>query len=234
MRPKTILVIDDEKQFAMLVQRTLEQAGFEVIVAMDGTSGLAIAEQHRPDLVVLDLTMPDIDGLEVCSKLRADPRRRQLPILMLSARAAAPDRVIGLETGADDYLVKPFVPQELVARVKSLLRRVDALRDPTAVIRAGNLSIDLHAHQVTYLGAPVSLTAAQTHILEFLAVHAGRVFSRDEIIEANLRDDVDVTPRTVDAHIVGIRRALGPAAAVIETRRSFGYAFQPAALHNSD
>jgi DNA-binding response OmpR family regulator len=224
-RRKTILVIDDQNEFAAYVRRFLEQEGFEVIVASDGSTGLAIAKRHRPDLVVLDLTMPDIDGLEVCAQLRADPRRQQLPILVLSARASAADRVLGLETGADDYLVKPFDPHELVARVKALLRRSSIPQDPPAIIRAGDLSIDLHARQVSYRNLALTLTAAQFRILEALALRAGRVLSRDEIIEAALREDVDVTERTVDAHIAGIRKALGSACGCIETVRSFGYVF---------
>jgi DNA-binding response OmpR family regulator len=226
MRPKTILVIDDQREFSLLVRRYLEQEGFEVIVAPDGTDGLRIAENHRPDLVVLDLTMPDIDGLEVCSRLRADPRKQFLPILVLSARASAADRVLGLETGADDYLVKPFQPEELVARVKALFRRANLQQNDQATIRSGDLSIDLYAHKVLYRNTPLTLTAAQLRILEFLAVRAGRVLSRDEIIEAALRDDTEVTERTIDAHIAGIRKALGPASGCIETVRSFGYVFQ--------
>jgi DNA-binding response OmpR family regulator len=233
MQQKTILVIDDQKEFAQLVKRSLEQEGFDVILAPDGLSGLRIAEKNRPDLVVLDLTMPDIDGLEVCQQLRADPRKRQLPILMLSARASAADRVLGLDTGADDYLVKPFVPQELVARVKALLRRSGIREDAPAEIRAGDLVIDLHGHKVSYRKKSVSLTGAQFRILEFLAVHSGRVFSRDEIIEATLRGDSDVTERTVDAHIAGIRKALGTAGDFIETVRSAGYVFQNPASSQS-
>ncbi|MDB5291004.1 MAG: OmpR, partial [Phycisphaerales bacterium] len=123
MTKGTILVIDDQKDLADLVRRSLEQEGFDVILAMDGASGLKIATSHRPDLVVLDLSMPDIDGLEVCQRLKGDPRHVGIPILVLSARASAADRILGLELGADDYLVKPFVPRELVARVKALLRR---------------------------------------------------------------------------------------------------------------
>jgi DNA-binding response OmpR family regulator len=226
MHPKTILVVDDQKEFADYVRRFLEQAGFEVIVARDGATGLSIAKKHRPDLVVLDLSMPDIDGLEVCTQLRADPRKQRLPILVLSARASAADRVLGLETGADDYLVKPFDPHEMVARVKALLRRAHLPENPPATIRSGDLIIDLNARTVLYRNSPVTLTPAQYRILEALAIRAGHVLSRDEIIEAALRDDTEVTERTVDAHIAGIRKALGPAAGQIETVRSFGYVFR--------
>jgi two-component system phosphate regulon response regulator PhoB len=226
MRPQTILVVDDQKEIADYVRQFLEKAGFEVIIARDGKNGLSIAKKVRPDLVVLDITMPYIDGLEVCTRLRADPRRQRLPILLLSARAAATDRVLGLETGADDYLVKPFDPAELVARVKALLRRAELPETAAATICAGDLCIDLHAHKVTHGSVAITLTAAQFRILELLALNAGRVLTRDEIIEATLCDGADVTERTVDAHIASIRKALGCASIFIETARNFGYIFQ--------
>lgn len=226
MTIRTILVIDDQKDFADLVRRSLEKEGFEVIVASDGTTGLRFAREHRPDLVVLDLTMPDIDGLEVCQQLRTEPRHARLPIIVLSARGSAADRVLGLETGADDYLVKPFVPQELVARVKAVLRRCEDQAIPHAVIRSGDLVIDVHGYKVALRGKTVSLTAAEFRILELLASHPGRAFSRDEIIERALHSEAAVTERTVDAHIVGIRKALGAAGDCVETVRSVGYRFR--------
>jgi DNA-binding response OmpR family regulator len=226
MSTRTILVIEDEKDLSDLVQRKLEQEGFDVIVAMDGDAGLRIAKGQRPDLVVLDINMPGLDGLQVCRELRAEPRHARLPILILSARASAADRVTGLELGADDYLVKPFLPRELVARINAILRRAGHRLDRPAVICSGELVIDLHAHRVTYDGQPLPMTAAEFQILELLASHPGRVFSRDEIIESTPRESA-VTSRSVDAHIVGIRKALGPAAASIETVRSVGYRFRP-------
>jgi DNA-binding response OmpR family regulator len=175
---------------------------------------------------VLDLTMPDIDGLEVCAQLRADPRRCKLPILVLSARASTADRVLGLESGADDYLPKPFDPNELVARVKALLRRSNIRENAPAVLNIGDLTIDLTGRKVFYRGDLLTFTGAQFRILEVLALHIGRVLSRDEIIESALRDDVEVTERTVDVHIAAIRKALGSAAGDIETVRSFGYVLQ--------
>jgi DNA-binding response OmpR family regulator len=226
MNQQTILVVDDQDDFSKYVQRFLEKAGFEVIVARDGFTGLAIARRHALDLVVLDLTMPGIDGLEVCKQLRADPRKQRLPILVLSARATAADRVLGLETGADDYMIKPFDPNELVARVKALLRRSTLPERPPAILKAGELNIDLGARKIAYRGNPLSLTGAQFRVLEVLVLHAGTVLSRDEIIDAALRDDTEVTERTVDVHIANIRKALGPAAIHLETVRSFGYVFQ--------
>jgi two-component system alkaline phosphatase synthesis response regulator PhoP len=225
MPPQTILVIDDENELARLVMRALGHEGYDVIYASDGASGLRIARDHRPDLVVLDLTMPDIDGLEVCKSLRSEPRVARLPILVLSARASAADRILGLELGADDYLIKPFVSQELVARVKALLRRSDLNALKPAVIQSGDLTIDLAGHRVVHRGEKVQLTATEFRILELLASHKGHAFSRDEIIDAALGGEEAVTERTVDAHIVGIRKALGSAARFIQTVRSVGYAY---------
>jgi DNA-binding response OmpR family regulator len=222
----TILVIDDEKDFARLIVRTLEREGYNIILAPDGMTGLRIAREHQPDLVVLDLTMPDIDGLEVCKTLRSEPRSARLPILVLSARAAVADRVLGLELGADDYLIKPFVSQELTARVKAILRRSDTRAVDPTIIKSGDLVIDLQGHRVSYRGKVLVLTATEFRILELLASHKGRAFSRDEIIESALQNDDAVTERTVDAHIVGIRKALGPSASFIETVRSVGYCYQ--------
>jgi len=225
MRKQTILVVDDQKDFAQLVERTLQQEGYDVILAADGTTGLRIAREHNPDLVVLDLTMPDIDGLEVCKALRSQPRHARLPILVLSARASAADRILGLELGADDYLIKPFVPRELAARVQAILRRSDSQMIRHAIINAGELVIDLDAHHVAYRGEKILLTAAEFRILELLASNPGKVFSRDEIIESALESKDAVTERTVDAHIVGIRKALKLAADHVETVRSIGYRF---------
>ena len=148
MSTRTILVIEDEKDLADIVRRCLEREQFDVIVAMDGVSGLRIAKEHRPDLVLLDINMPGLDGLQVCRELRSLPRHAGLPIMILSARASAADRVVGLELGADDYLVKPFLPRELVARVNAILRRTGDQNSRPAVITCGDLVIDLHAHQV--------------------------------------------------------------------------------------
>lgn len=234
MRTQTILVIDDEKDFARLVERTLVGEGYDVIVASDGATGLQIAREHPPDLVVLDLTMPGIDGLEVCKVLRSEPRSARLAILVLSARASVADRIIGLEQGADDYLIKPFVPEELVARVKAILRRSVSHSEQSPAIQSGDLVIDLRGHRVLFRGRRINLTATEFRVLELLATHKGRAFSRDEIIESALQNEDAVTERTVDAHIVGIRKALGPAAAYIETVRTIGYCFQADAKSHPD
>ena len=226
MSRQTVLVIDDHKELAELVQRSLEQEGFDVIIASDGPSGLEIARQHRPDLIILDLTLPGMDGLEVCRQLRNDPRAGRTPVIMLSARASEDDRVIGLEQGADDYLIKPFSPRELLARVRAALRRVSMLKAGRSMIRAGDLAIDLQGHQATLRSKKLALLPSEFRVLEMLASDPGRTFTRDEIIEGALHHEEAVTERTVDVHITRLRKKLGDAAELIETVRTVGYKFR--------
>src|SRR5438105_10279454 len=226
MRKGTILVIDDEKDLIELVRYNLEKEGYDVIAATDGQSGLEVIRRHRPDLVVLDLMMPGMDGLQVCQQLRADARTGRTPVIMLTAKATEADRIVGLELGADDYVTKPFSPREVVARVKAVLRRSAAQQATPEVIRNGELVIDLNGHEVTFRGARVSLTATEFRILQFLATRPGRVFSRDEIIDAALGNEAAVFDRTIDVHITAIRRKLGTGGERIETVRGFGYKFR--------
>lgn len=223
MAKGTILIIDDEKDLIELVRYNLEKEGYDCIAAGDGNSGLQIAIKHHPDLIVLDVMMPGMDGLEVCRKLRADPRANRIPLLMLTARAAEADRVVGLEMGADDYVSKPFSPRELVARVKALLRRTSPQQELPQMLRCGRIAIDVTRHEVNSEGRPVQLTATEFKILQFLLARPGRVTSRDEIIEAALDRDSAVFDRTIDVHITAIRRKLGEAGQQIETIRGFGY-----------
>ncbi len=223
MRRNTVLIIDDEKDLIELVKYNLEKDGFDVIEATDGRSGFDIARQHLPDLVVLDLMMPGMDGLEVCRRLRADARTQRLPVIMLTAKAAEADRVVGLEMGADDYVVKPFSPRELVARVKANLRRTAQADAPPAVVRVKDLVIDPDRHEVSYEGTPRTLTATEFRILSLLASRPGRVFSRDDIVASALGRDAAVTDRTIDVHVTAIRKKLGEGNTMIETVRGFGY-----------
>jgi len=222
MNKHTVLVIDDAKDLIELVRFNLEKSGFDIMSAIDGRSGLEIATQHAPDIILLDLMMPGMDGLEICRHLRQDPRTRQIPIIMLTARAEEADRIVGLELGADDYITKPFSPRELVARVKAILRRTTAPPSPE-VIRHGDLTIDVARHEVNFKGAPVSLTATQFRILHFLASQPGRVVSRERIIDAALAGDSSVYDRTIDVHITSIRKKLGSGADCIQTVRGCGY-----------
>lgn len=219
----TILVIDDEPDLLELVEFNLKKDGYETIVAKNGQSGLEIAQKHLPDLIILDLMMPGLDGLEVCRELRADARTRRIPMIMLTAKSAEADRIVGLELGADDYVTKPFSPRELVARVRALLRRATSTQETPTVIRQGDVLIDLTRHEVTSAGKHVTLTPTEFRILHFIAARPGRVLSRDQIIDAAVGNDMAVFDRTIDVHIAAIRRKLGKAGDRIETIRGFGY-----------
>ena len=225
MRKGTILVIDDEKDLIELIRYNLEKDGFEVKGAVDGESGLALAAQELPDLILLDLMLPGIDGLEVCRMLRSETRTARIPVIMLTARGAESDRVVGLELGADDYVTKPFSPRELTARVKALLRRLSSQKEPPDLIRRGDLKIDMVRREVTCGDAPVSLTATEFKLLQFLASQPGRVFSRSELIDGTLGRDVAVLDRTIDVHVVSLRKKLRDCGNMIETVRGFGYRF---------
>jgi two-component system alkaline phosphatase synthesis response regulator PhoP len=221
-----ILIIDDEEDLIELVRYNLEQEGFQVKGAADGESGLDLAIKETPDLVLVDLMLPGIDGLEVCRALRSNSRTASIPVIMLTARSAESDRVVGLELGADDYVTKPFSPRELAARVKAILRRTQAVALETNVIQHGGLIIDLTRRQVTYEGAPVDLTATEFRLLQFFSRHPGRVFSRSELIDAALGKEVSVIDRTIDVHITGLRKKLSGCSDWIETVRGFGYRFR--------
>ncbi|MBN2241613.1 MAG: response regulator [Acidobacteria bacterium] len=221
-----ILVIDDEADLIELVRYNLEQEGFKVRSASDGESGLSIAIQEMPELVLIDLMLPGMDGLEVCRSLRADSRTSSIPIIMLTAKSAESDRIVGLELGADDYVIKPFSPRELAARVKAVLRRSLPPRSQSRVIHRGGLSIDTARREVNLNGTPVELTATEFRLLQFFAEHPGRVFSRSELIDAALGREVSVVDRTIDVHITGLRKKLAGYSAWIETVRGFGYRFR--------
>ena len=224
MSQATVLVIDDEKDLLELVRYNLEKEHLDVITASDGQSGLEIGLKHKPDLVLLDLMMPGMNGMEVCKQLRADARTSRVPIIMLTAKAAETDKIVGLEMGADDYITKPFSVRELIARVRALLRRSGPGAEAAEVIRRGDLQIDTAKHEVTYGGQRVSLTATEFRILEFLASRPGRVLSRDDIIDGALGRDASVFNRTIDVHVTALRKKLGPVGGQkIETVRGFGY-----------
>jgi two-component system phosphate regulon response regulator PhoB len=227
-RRQTILIIDDQRELADVVQQSLEAEGYDVMKAVDGAAGLEIATRHRPDLVLLDLTLPDIDGLQVCETIRRDPKAGRVPIIVLSARASETDRVLGLDSGADDYLIKPFGGRELLARVRAALRRSKAAASRRN-IRCGALEIDLIHHRVLYEKKPVELRLAEYRVLEFLASEPGRAFTRDEIIDAALHRDSSVTERTIDVHITRIRHSLGRGADLIETIKGVGYRLRESA-----
>jgi DNA-binding response OmpR family regulator len=221
-----VLVIDDEKDLIELVRYNLEKEGFGVISALNGESGLAAALHELPDIIIIDLMLPGIDGLEVCRFLRSDNRTSRIPIVMLTAKSAESDRVLGLELGADDYLTKPFSPRELTARIKAVLRRTTLPQEPVDVIRRGLLTIDMSRREVNCSGKIIVLTATEFRLLQCIAGHPGRVFSRSQLIDGALGQDVSVVDRTIDVHITGLRRKLGVCGEWIETVRGFGYRFR--------
>jgi two-component system response regulator ResD len=229
----SVLVVDDEPTIAEVVCRYLERAGYDARVAGDGVRALELAEMHRPDLVVLDLLLPRVDGLEVMRRLRHARERdggRPLAIILLTAKGEESDRVIGLRLGADDYVVKPFSPRELVARVDAVLRRVDPTPEPAAPIEVGDLLIDAGAHRVLRDGEEVALTQREFELLLFLARHPGRVFSREQLMDAVWQYSFYTDTSTVTVHIRRLRAKIERAPDEprhVQTVWGVGYRFQP-------
>jgi DNA-binding response OmpR family regulator len=204
---KTILLVEDELKIARLVRDYLEQAGFSVLIAPDGEAGLSLWRNNAPDLVVLDLGLPGMDGLDIASAMR---RESMIPIIMLTARADETDKVVGLELGADDYLTKPFSPKELVARVRALLRRVDAGDGVTETISAGDVEIDVPKMRVTVVDRLVDLTPTEFQILKTLAASPGRIFTRSQLLDTLHGISFESYERAIDAHIKNLRRKIEP------------------------
>ena len=201
----TILVVEDERQIAEIAGDYLKRAGFAVIVAGNGASALELARSRRPALIVLDLGLPRIDGLDVAKTLR---RESNVPIIMLTARVEESDRLAGLEVGADDYITKPFSPRELVARVQAVLRRSGNTSLTTDLVRLGDLVLDVPRLKVTRKGEPIDLTATEFQLLLTMARQPGRVFTRAQLLDAVRGDDVESFDRAIDAHVKNIRRKL--------------------------
>jgi len=222
-----ILIVEDDPDIVELVAYNLDEEGYETLSALDGQQGIASARQHRPDLIILDIMLPECDGFEVCRTLKADPATAQIPILILSAKSQETDKVVGLELGADDYVTKPFSPRELIARVRAILRRSRAGRCEDRIER-GMLVIDKSRHEVSVGKTTVSLTSTEFRLLELLARRPGVVFSREQILQAVAGPGAVVCDRTVDAHIKSLRRKLGEAKHYIETIRGIGYRFKDA------
>ncbi len=221
---RTILVVDDERNIVDLVRLYLEKEGFAVVSAVDGEQGLAAYERHRPDLVVLDLMLPKIDGFEVCRELR---RRGDVPILMLTARSEDVDAIVGLELGADDYVTKPFNPRALVARVKAILRRTDATSRGGRPIEVGALRIDPRRREVSVGDRLLELRPREFDLLAALARDPGIVLTREALLEDVWGTDFPGETRTVDVHVAEVRRKLGEDGPPIETIRGIGYRLVP-------
>lgn len=218
-------MVDDEPEAVELVEFNLKQAGFDVATASDGAEALKKTRSLLPSLVVLDLMLPEMDGLEVCKMLRRDPATTAIPIVMLTAKAAEIDRVLGLELGADDYLTKPFSPRELVLRVRKLLARGRGKPEETETLRFGDLLIDVPRHLVSWRGKRVDLTATEFKLLTILAQRRGRVQSRDHLLRDVWEYNTLVDTRTVDTHMRRLREKLGPASKFLDTVRGVGYRF---------
>jgi phosphate regulon transcriptional regulator PhoB len=230
MTPKKILVADDEKDIVELVAFNLEREGFTVSRAYDGKKAWEMVNKEKPDLVILDLMMPELPGMEVCSRLRRQESTASLPIIMLTAKSDPVDKILGLEIGADDYITKPFHVRELIARVRAVLRRSERLREndlPEAFDFRG-LHIDFGSYRVTLNGRPTDLSSREFKLLQFFTSHPGRVYSRDQLLDRVWGDEAFVEPRTVDVHISRLRAAIEPDKEnpqYILTVRGIGYKF---------
>lgn len=227
MKKTKIVVIEDEADILEVVDYQLSKEGFEVYSALDGEAGLALVKKEIPDLVLLDLMLPGLDGIEVCRKLKADTATHSISIIMVTAKGEESDIVLGLGMGADDYVVKPFSPRELMARIKSVLRR-GGLREeiePELVSR-GDLVIDVNRHEVQLEGKKIVLTAMEFKLLHFLASHPGRVFTRENLLNHVSNEDAFIIDRNIDVHIRSIRKKLDQHRELIETIHRVGYRFR--------
>jgi DNA-binding response OmpR family regulator len=224
VRPK-ILVVDDEPEAVELLEFNLKKAGFDVITAADGAQAIRQARSGFPNLVVLDLMLPEIDGLEVCKMLRRDPATARIPIIMLTAKAAEVDRIVGLELGADDYVTKPFSPRELVLRVNKVMRRGQLEPAEPGTLKLGDLLIDVPRHVVKWRGKRIELTRTEFDLLALLAQRRGRVQSREQLLRDVWEYNTLIDTRTVDTHMRRLREKLGPASKYLDTVRGVGYRF---------
>jgi two-component system, OmpR family, alkaline phosphatase synthesis response regulator PhoP len=225
---KTILVVDDEQGIVTIVRDYLEKAGFRVVTAGDGETALRLARLERPNLMVLDGMLPGMDGLDVIRSLRNDPALHLMSVIMLTARVDETDRLVGLELGADDYVIKPFSPRELVARVRAVLRRAEGIGTYSPTIRAGNLTIDLQRRSVRLGSTNIELTATEFDLLATLARNPGRPFTRSQLVESVYQDSFEGYDRTIDAHVKNLRRKLEDEAHnsnYIQTVYGVGYRF---------
>lgn len=227
MAKEKILVVEDEEDILELVRYNLTKEGYRVSVTASGEEAMKKVPIEKPDLIVLDLMLPGVDGLEVCRRLKGDPQTQHIRIIMLTAKGEESDIIVGLEVGADDYITKPFSPRVLLARVRTVLRRPAAsdLVQQKVIVR-GEITIDAIRHVVTVKGKSVDLTATEFALLQFLAQKPGWVFTRQQIVDNVKGHDYAVTDRAVDVQIVGLRRKLGPYGKYIETVRGVGYRFK--------
>ena len=226
MLRESVLVVDDEADIVELVRYNLSQSGFDTLTASDGAAALEIARTRMPKVIVLDLMLPGMNGLDVCRNLKRDPKTANIAIVMLTACGDEPDIVAGLELGADDYITKPFSPRVLVARVRAVLRRTEVDVEPSVqndILNCHGIRIDPRRFEVTIDGAKLDLTSTEFKILDFLCRNRGFVYTRAQIVDSVHGEDYPVTDRSIDVQVVGLRRKLGTAGDVIETVRGVGY-----------
>jgi DNA-binding response OmpR family regulator len=221
-----ILIVEDDQPLAEVLDYNLRQDGYETLVANNGRLGLELARLHAPDLLVLDVMLPMIDGLEICRRLRADSATRDILVLMLTAKGEETDEIVGFAVGADDYVSKPFSVKVLLERIRALLRRRNAGDDEGAVIASQGVTIDSERHRAMVDGKPLDFTPSEFGLLGALMRRPGRVFSRSELIDAALGGDSLVLERTIDVHIRSLRKKLGVNADLVETVRGIGYRFR--------
>ena len=225
MSKKKIVVIEDEPDILEVLSYNLKREGYEVFTATNGTAGLATVNKELPDLILLDLMLPGMDGIEICSSIKNNSATQNTLIIMVTAKGEESDIVLGLGVGADDYITKPFSPKELIARVKAVLRR-GVLMDSSSEeekVEVGGLSIDTSKYEVTVDGREVKLTATEFRLLHYMACNPGRVFSREQLLSRAMGDDVVVVDRNIDVHIRGIRKKMDIDPPIIETIRGVGY-----------
>ena len=220
-----VLIVEDEPPLVELLSYNLEKAGFRAQIARDGDEAMLAVEEDKPDLILLDWMLPYVSGIEICRRIRRNPDTRDLPIIILTARGEEDDRIRGLDAGADDYVVKPFSPSELIARVRAVLRRTRPAFDKD-LLTYGDIAMDMTTHRVSRADAPVELGPTEFRLLHFLLEHPGRVFSREQLLDSVWGHDTYIEPRTVDVHIRRLRKAMNLPGTddLIRTVRSAGYA----------
>ncbi|MEI7998396.1 MAG: response regulator [Candidatus Omnitrophota bacterium] len=229
MIKKRILVVEDDRDINELIRYNLEREGFEVLSLYDGGQVQDVVATRKPDLILLDLMLPERDGLDIARELKRESNTRNIPVIMITAKGTESDVVVGLSMGADDYIPKPFSPQVLVARIKAILRRkADSEEIPIEqkVRQWGDLYLDLLKHKVSFKGQSIHLTSIEFDIFEFLSRSPGRVFNREQILDNVWKDGKFIVDRAVDVHVRGLRKKLGPAQDYIETVRGVGYCFK--------
>ena len=227
---KKILIVEDDRSLASVLEYNFESAGYQVFCAHDGQDGINQARSKLPDVILLDLMVPVVDGIEVCRQLRSESRTRDTPIMMLTAKAEETDQLIGFSVGADDYVVKPFSVRVVLERVKSLLRRNERTKNGGSdIVTSGGIEIDRLKHRVSVHGQPVDLTPSEFRLLDTLIRNPGRAFDRSELIELALGGDTLVLERTIDVHIRSLRKKIGDLADFVQTVRGVGYRFRETA-----